>query len=128
MRDQGRAAGGSLVVQTTLGRRGWWVIVPLEVAGAVTIEMVLDTGSFLSGISEGTREMLVRLGLLEADATPPYVLRNVAVQGQPLTDLRVRLSRRVAQVGAQGVLGLDFLGQFTDIHFHVPTMRLTLSR
>jgi hypothetical protein len=25
------------------------------------------------------------------------------------------------------VLGLDFLARFTDIHFHVPSLRLTLS-
>ena len=51
-------APSDLVVQTVLHSRGWWVMVPVEVAGTVTVELVLDTGSLLSGISEATREML----------------------------------------------------------------------
>jgi len=50
----------------------------------------------------------------------------VTVPDQQVPDLPVRVSRRVTQVGAGGVLGLDFLAQFDDIHFHVPTLQLTL--
>jgi hypothetical protein len=121
-------AGGDLVVQTILHPRGWWVMVPIEVAGAVTLELVLDTGSLLSGISEPTREMLAARGLLSQAGERRFLLRDLTIQGQPAPDLVVRVSRRVTQAGARGVLGLDFLGKFRDIHFHVPSMRLTLSR
>jgi hypothetical protein len=120
--------GGDLVIQTALHPRGWWVMVPVEVAGLVTVELVLDTGSLLSGISEPTREMLASRGLLSPAGERRFLLRNLSIQGQALPDVIVRVSRRVTQTGARGVLGLDFLGQFTDIHFHVPSMRLTLSR
>jgi hypothetical protein len=118
---------GSLVVQTSLHRRGWWVLVPLVVANTVTIEMVLDTGSLLSGVSEATQQTLAANGLLEPSGERRFVLRRLAIQGQPVPDLVVRPSRRVTQAGASGVLGLDFFGRFTDIHFHVPSMRLTLT-
>jgi len=48
------------------------------------------------------------------------------LDGQPVDDLEVRISRRVTRVGADGVLGLDCLGRFTDVHFHVPSLGLTL--
>jgi hypothetical protein len=55
------------------------------------------------------------------------VLQSLQIQGQPIRDLEVRISRRVGQVGADGVLGLDFLAQFEEVSFHVPSMRLTLT-
>ena len=56
-----------------------------------------------------------------------YVLGRLSVQGQPLPPLSVRVSGVLRQTGVDGVLGLDFLGQYEDIHFHVPTFRLTLN-
>jgi len=113
---------------TTYLDRHWWVIVPVEVAGVEVIEMVLDTGSPFSSVSEDTRRDLEAKGLLEKRDERRYVLRDLRVQGQRIPDLNLRMSRRATQVGAAGILGIDFLGQYTDIHFHVPTMRLTLSR
>jgi hypothetical protein len=95
--------------------------------GQETIKMVLDTGSLLSAISEPTRQTLVAKGILDASSARLFVLRDVTIQDQQISDLTVRLSPRVTQVGAAGILGLDFLGRFSDIHFHVPTMRLTLT-
>jgi len=120
--------GGDLVIQTELHRRHWWVIIPITRPDGDDLPMVLDTGVFLSGISESTREELSRRGLLETVDARRFRLRGLTVQGQPIPDLMVRVSPRVTEVGAAGVLGLDFLGQFTDVHFHVPTMRLTLTR
>ncbi len=67
-------------------------------------------------------------GTLQQLGANRYLLQGLRIQGQDTGDLEVRVSRRVTQVGADGVLGLDFLAQFTYIHFHVPTMRLTLTR
>ena len=120
--------GVDLVVQTELHPRHWWIIVPLRSADGHELSMVLDTGVFLSGISESTRADLVRRGLVEVVDARRYRLRGMTVQGQPFPDLTVRVSPRATEVGAAGVLGRDFLGQYTDIHFHVPTMQLTLTR
>jgi hypothetical protein len=88
--------------------------------------MVLDTGSPFSSTSDTTRDRLVEAGIMPASEGRRFVLGDVRIGGQRIDDLVVRPSRRVTDVGAEGVLGLDFLGRFTDIHFHVPTMRLTL--
>lgn len=92
--------------------------------------MVFDTGSFLSGISASTRDDLTRRGLIEALDARRFRLRGLSIQEQAIPDLIVRVSPRATDVGAPGVLGLDFLGQYTDVHFNVPTMtmRLTLAR
>jgi hypothetical protein len=101
------------------------VLIPLDVGGQ-SIDMVLDTGSPLSSISQATYHKLSEAGAIDRLSRNSYVLRRSAIQGQAIRDLVVRISRRVSQVGADGVLGLDFLGQFTDIHLHVPSLRLTL--
>ena len=118
--------GGELSVQAHFHPRLWWVLVSLEVGGQ-SIDMVLDTGSPLSSISQATYDKLSGTGAIERLSGNRYLLRRPVIDGQDIRDLIVRLSRRVTQVGADGVLGLDFLGHYTDIHFHVPSLRLTLS-
>lgn len=117
--------GGELSVQARLDRRNWWILVRLEVGG-LFFDLVLDTGSALSGISQPTLDALARAGLA-MPAGQRYLLRQVRIDGQAVSDLHVRISPRVTQVGADGVLGLDFLARYEDIHFNVPTLRLTLS-
>jgi hypothetical protein len=116
-----------LIVDATLHRTKRWILIPLTVGHQFIVYMVLDTGTPFSGISEGTREGLVRLGLLGPAPARAHVLRDLEIQGQSIPDLPVLLSRRVTQVGAEGALGLDFLRSFSDVHFHVPTLRLTLT-
>lgn len=70
---------------------------------------------------------LVNLGFADDLGANTCRLRNLRIQGQPIPDLRVRRRRAIPEVTAQGILGLDFLNQFTDIHFHVPSLRLTLT-
>lgn len=122
-----RGAGPDLVVQTLVHPTNGWILVPLQVSTVVTIPMVLDTGSPLSSVSERTQQLLSSLGALRPLGGRRYLLERLRIEGQPIDDLVVRLSRRVSQVGASGVLGLDFLRRFTDIHFHVPTLRLILT-
>jgi hypothetical protein len=102
-------------------------MVRLEINGFGTLHMVLDTGTPATGISVSTRDARLDAGVLLSTGPGSYLLRRVSVQGQPLPDLTGRLSHRLTQVRAQGALGLDFLGRFTDIHFHVPSGMLTLS-
>jgi len=116
-----------LSIQTTLQRPNQWILVPLLLDGRAELQMVLDTGAPLSAISGEIRDGLLAAGLLSAAGSRLYVLRNVEIQNQSIPDLPVLVSTRVTQVGAQGVLGLSFLRQFTDVHFHVPSLLLTLT-
>jgi hypothetical protein len=90
--------------------------------------MVLDTGAPLTGISRGVYEALMADGHLRPVAPNSrfFTLTNVMIGDGQIPVLRVRVSPRVTAVGADGVLGLDFLSQFTDIHYHVPSRVLTL--
>lgn len=116
-----------LVIQTVLHPTRIWITVPLTIAGRSTLDMVLDTGSPATSISEPTLKHLQGLGLVSTSDAPSYVLRGLTIQGQAIPDMRVRVSARATQVGADGLLGITFLGRFTDVHFHVPTGRLTLT-
>jgi hypothetical protein len=118
-------AVGSLVIETRLHPKRWWILVPITVDGR-PIQMVLDTGSPLSSISKETFDRLERTGSVRQTSALEYLLSNAVIQGQPIPDLTVRISRRVTRVGAEGVLGLNFLGRFRRVEFDAPTMMLTL--
>jgi hypothetical protein len=49
------------------------------------------------------------------------------VESQPIADLEVRILRRLTEVRAPAILGLDFLRRFDEIHCHVPSLTLTLT-
>src|SRR5262245_7228147 len=101
-----------IVVQTHFDRRGGWVVARLALRGEEVLPMVIDTGAFYSAISERTRAELMRKALLEGRGGNRYILRDVTIDGHPIGDIPVRLSRRVSEVGAIGLLGLDFLGRY----------------
>lgn len=115
-----------LRVETRFEPRGGWVLVPLILPDGSTLELVLDSGSFLSAISERTRDELNTKGLLEPRGPERRLPRGVSLAGQPIADLPVRLSRRAEAVQAPGLLGLDFLARYEEVRFHFPTMCLTL--
>lgn len=113
------------IIQAWPHRRYGWVMVPIRVGGTVRLYLALNPGVIRSSITTKAREALVQEELLPPVAQRQFVLSDVESQGQRLPPLHVRVSRfRYGDI--DGLLGLDFLRQFTDIHFHVPTFRLTL--
>ena len=117
-----------LSVQTYQHPVNRWIIVRFDIEGAGRRDMVLDTGSPLSSVSVSMRDSLAEANRLEAVGPNRHMLRGLTVEGWRLPDLPVRLSRRVTQVGADGVLGLDFLAQFREICFDVASLKLALRR
>lgn len=114
-------------IQAWLHPRYQWMMVPVAIDEQVTIDMVVNPGVPRSSISTGTRDRLIMTELVPPRNERVYTLTTVSVQGQALPPLRVRVSGMLHMTGAGGILGLDFFGQYEDIHFHVPTLRLTLS-
>ena len=104
-----------------------WVMVAVEVGGRLTIEMAVNPGVPRSSISAATRERLIMEELVPPTVERAYSLPNAQIQGQPLPPLSVRVSGMLLRIGSGGILGLDFFGQYEDIHFHVPSFRLTLN-
>ena len=117
-----------IVIVPRLDPATFWLTVQLYVQGQVGPEMVLDIAAPFSSISEGVRDDLARRGLLGAARGRHYLLHDLTIQGQPVPDLAVGLSPRVTQLGVDGLLGLNFFGLFTEVHCHVPSLRITLSR
>ena len=56
-----------------------------------------------------------------------YVLKDLQLGGRPMPALEVRVNSGIGLLGFEGILGLDFLGRFREIHFDVPSRRLTLT-
>lgn len=50
----------------------------------------------------------------------------MTLEAQPLPDLNVRVLARLSRLGVDGLVGLDYLGRFEYVHFHIPTLRLML--
>jgi hypothetical protein len=101
--------------------------VPILVADNVEIAMVLNFGVPRSSISTAVRDRLIMQELVPPRTERTYLLSDVTADGQSLPPLEVRVSGALRLIGAAGILGLDFFTQFEDVHFHVPSMRLTLS-
>ena len=90
---------GSISARTEIHHHYGWILVPVEVYGDMVLEMVLDTWSPRSSISDGIRVRLARLGLLEPVGPATYLLRDLRIAGQSVPDLEVYVSRRVTLVG-----------------------------
>jgi hypothetical protein len=122
---------GRLSLQVEFHRRFWWPQVPLEINGVVTYNMVIDSGTGFSCIGESMRDLLLKKGLTKLEGQDKsgndiYLLTNLKIQGQSIPDLRMRFSSRVTEVGAYGLLGIDFLYKFKEIHFYRQSRQLIL--
>jgi ribosomal protein S19E (S16A) len=102
-------------------------MIAVSVANRISIEMAVNPGVPRSSISAATRHRLIMEEIVPPREERTYILSNVQIEGQPVPPLHVRVSAVLRRVGVGGIVGLDFLGQYEDIHFHVPTFRLTLN-
>ena len=106
-------------------RPGWhpkqlWLLLPLRVelaAGPVVVNMVLDTGSGFSAISSETLQRLGPLGARATGLPNRYLISGLSLASEPLKPVVVRRSDRIDAVGAEGILGLDFLLRFARVTF-----------
>jgi hypothetical protein len=126
---------GEIAVQASLHPHAAnWVTLEITLSGVLTLQMVLDTGSPASAISPATTVELQCLNLLADPSKPPYHHRLTAIttqEGYALPDFDVvvlpRLERmRVAGILVPGLLGLNFLNQFSHVCYYVDTHRLVL--
>ena len=68
-------------------------------------------------------------GLIQRTQYPVrYTLAAVTREGQQLPNLDFGVVRRLDRLDVDGLLGLDFLRQFAQIHFDTRTLRLVLQR
>lgn len=119
--------GGRLVIQTKLDPARYYILIPVQVGDSLLVDFVLDTGAPLTSMS---RRLYVRLRssgcLADAAAKNRYILSSASIAGVDVSPLHIRGSIFLGRVGVEGVLGLDFLARYTDIHFSMKTGILTL--
>ena len=119
--------GGEITTDCKIHPSGRWITFAVMVGGAQTLWMVLDTGSPVSALSPRTGAILETRGLLNPRRDSNlYILRDLAISGQSIPDLELRILPRLDRLQVVGLLGLDFLRVFDDIHFNVPSLRLRL--
>ncbi|HTE84388.1 MAG TPA: hypothetical protein VK821_06630 [Dehalococcoidia bacterium] len=90
--------------------------------------MILSTGSTRSTLGASAKGDLIGREILPPWELNQYTLTDVRLGEQAISDLQVRITRQSPiWTDVDGMLGLDFLTQFTEIRFEVPTLRLTLT-
>lgn len=119
--------GGEVEVRLSVHPRQRWLLVPAEFAGtSINLSMVLDSGSALCSVSAETAESLLGAGVATPRPLGMLTLRGFTLNRTEFEDVRVRVSRRLTEVGADALLGLDFLGRFKEVCIDVPTLVLRL--
>jgi hypothetical protein len=123
------AVAVEVVVQCLQHPRGWVMVplqLPLQPGTFWGFRPVLNTGRPLSVISSNTERAISALGLVERLGARQYRIPGVRVNGDRLPDLIVRASAGPALLGVDGMLGWDYLEQFTEVRIEPGTLRITL--
>ncbi len=119
--------GGEISTEGRIHGSGRWVTFPLLVGGTQVLWMVLDTGAPVSALNPRIKDELEHRSLLSPSPRPNlYRLRDLEFGGKQVADMEVGVVRRLERLDIEGVLGLDFLSNFQDIHFNLPSLRLRL--
>jgi hypothetical protein len=119
-------SGGSVVAQAALHPSGRWLTLPLMIAGTYALRAVLDTGSPQSALSPRISNDLSSQGLLRPAADPRrFLLADLTIGGQAVPDLEVGVLRRLDPMEVDGLLGLDFLLRFSEVHFILASLQFT---
>lgn len=116
--------GGDLSIP--FQRSGNRLITHIQVDRTYTLRALFGPNFPWSAISRGAMEDLIQLELAPPLRENQYVLRNLSIRGQPFPDLSVRVTSVLTRFGVDLVLGVDFLAQFSELHFYWRTLTLNL--
>lgn len=119
--------GGRLVVQTRVDPRRFYILIPVRVGDKLIVDVVLDTGAPLTSMSQRLYTRLQAASYLSHIATNRYIHSPAPIAGESVAPLNIRGSKFLTSIGVVGVLGLDFLARYTEVHFNVKTGLLTLT-
>jgi hypothetical protein len=114
-----------ITVVTHVHPRGW-IMVPVSICGVWRGEFMLNTFTPISAVSAGTATVLEAFRCLSAPTGRELVLEGLAIGGIGLPNLAVRVSRAATMLDVEGMLGLNFLNQFTHLHYDAAERTLRL--
>lgn len=119
--------GGETHIQLTINPSGAGFWFRMVVHEEHILWMGINPGLGVSLLTPSMQEELLTRGFLQSTGrTGRYRLTDLSVDEQPLPDLEVRISRRLARLGVDGMIGLDLLLRYEHVHLHIPTLHLML--
>lgn len=102
-------------------RRGWFSI-PIEIDDVFGLNFAVSV--FRGSIMK--LEVIESLSVyFQGVGSGRYLARRATLGGQPI-EFQVASSARLRLPAIDGVLGMDFLGRFTDVNLNLPTSTLSL--
>lgn len=116
--------GGDLSIPSQ--RSGNLLIAHIEVDSTHTLKALFGPNFPWPAISRGAMDELIQLELAPPVQQNQYLLRNLSIRGRPFPDLSVRVTSALTRFGVDLVLGVDFLAQYTELHFYWRTLTLDL--
>ena len=102
-----------------------WLVVPLSLGPDHILEMLPNLFAARSTISQRALDELRSNGLI-ASGDSPFVLRDLRIVGQPVPDVAVHVGTAASILRVDGILGYDFVQQFSRIIFETRTRWVTL--
>ena len=106
------------------GERG--LVIRLSVGDDIAWDMLPNPLSRRSIISPRAFEDLQKRGLAASQNVQRFVVRDLRIAGQTVPDLDVRVSAATIRLRVDGILGLEFFGQFELVQWYPHTRRVTL--
>lgn len=104
-----------------------WPLVPLAVGPDIVLEMLPNLLSPRSSVSRQVLDDRRWRGMISGHE-PPFLLPDLRIVGQSVPSVAVRVGTSVRLLGADGMLGFDFFGQFERVVLEPLTLRGTLVR
>lgn len=120
------AGDGEISIRLVTDQTNRWRIVPLSVGQDLVLEMIPNPGFPHSVISRTARDALLKRGLVSASRTRLYLLKDLRIEGVPISELEVRVSLAPQVLGLDGMLGMNFFEPYAEIRWDVRAHQLIL--
>jgi hypothetical protein len=103
-----------------------WIMVPVSICGVWRGEVMFNTFTPISAVSAGTAAVLEAFRCFGTPTGRELVLEGLAIGGVRLPSLAVRVSRAATMLDVEGMLGLNFLNQYSHLHHDAAERTLRL--
>jgi hypothetical protein len=88
--------------------------------------MVFQPTTFRSTISSRVLQDFAGRGMLDPEAGPAYILRDLRIDQQPVPDLRVSVGLTANVFDIDGILGANFLQPFSELRLDIRSLSVRL--
>lgn len=114
---------GRIIVEASADARRGWLVIRLEVVG-----LSFDASLVFfpeSRMSQDVIDFLKLYQLVTDLGHGRYAVRGLTLGGVVLPSLEVIATAQLGRVQLDGILGVNFLNQFTEVHLNPSSFQLT---